>query len=341
MMQTPIDPSLPVRLGVVGLGRMGRRHAENIARLATVELAGVTDALSEHVAQTAQELRCPGYDGLEPMLSDARLDGIVVATPAAAHLPAIEQAARHGVHVLCEKPLAPDLQTGMRAVAIAEEAGIMLGVGFQMRFDRDLRRLADLVRSGELGRLYQFRASLRDVAPPSRAYLESSGGYFRDGAIHCFDLARWLFGEVYEVAAYGAALSDPMFEEIGDVDNAIVVLRFAGGQIGAVDVSRVAAYGFDSSVEVLAEHGAVRVADGSADGLRHYEHGRMVQRHVLDFMERFAPAYPDEVEGFAAQLRGGSASCASGSDGVEAMRIADAATRSASLGAPVQLEHDA
>ena len=327
-----------LRIGVVGLGRMGQAHAANIAAHPRLELAGVTDAVAGRVATVAAELGSAGYpDGLASMVADARLDGIVVATPAAAHLEAVEQAAAHGVHVLCEKPLARDLDGARRMVAIASDAGILLRVGFQMRFDRDLARLHELLGTGELGRLYQFRASLRDVAPPSRAYLAESGGYYFDGAIHCFDLARWLMGEVVEVSAHGAALSDPLFDELGDVDNAIVVLRFAGGQLGSVDISRVAGYGFDSSVEVLGEHGALRVPGAAADGLQRYEHGRVVQRHVLDFMERFGPAYPRELEAFARAMAGEDGALATGDDGLAVMRIVEAAGRSAGSQRPVAI----
>ncbi len=242
------------------------------------------------------------------------------------------------MHVFCEKPVAPQLDDAKRAVAAAEAAGIVLQVGFQMRFDRDLGALKRLLANGELGRPYQFHARLRDVAPPPADYLAGSGGYFRDGAIHCFDLARWLLGDVEEVTAFGAALSSPLFEQVGDVDNAIAVLRFASGALGTVEVSRVGGYGFDSAVEVLGSGGAVRVAGAAADGLVRCRDGRVEQAHVQDFGDRFASAYPRELAAFAAAITAPERrSPVSGADGLAAMRLAEAAAESHRRGATVRL----
>jgi predicted dehydrogenase len=304
-----------------------------------VDLVGVVDANGDRAREIAARLDSKRATALEELLDGLGPDGVVVATPAANHARAIKEAAGRGVHVFCEKPLSCDGPAAAEALDVAARAKVMVQVGFQMRFDRDLARLAAVVHAGELGTLYQFRASLRDVAAPSREYLSSSGGYFWDGAIHCFDLARWLLGEVVEVSAFGAALSDPVFAELGDVDNAMVVLRFASGALGVVDLCRTAGYGFESGVEVLGEHGAVRAPGGRIDGLDRYHQGRVSTGHVLDFMERFAAAYAVELDAFAELLRDGASTepRVSGEDGLAAMRIAEAASRSHRTGRTVQI----
>lgn len=320
-----------MKLAVAGLGRMGARHARNAAASRRIELAAVADADTACTAALADELRAAPYDDVARMLDEQRVDGLVIATPAATHAPLIELAAARGVHVLCEKPLSDDGPAAARAVAAAERAGIALQLGFQMRFDADLSSVAELVAAGELGRLYQLRASLRDATPPSREYLAASGGYLWDGAIHLFDLARWLMGDVVDVSAFGAALSDPLFKELGDVDNAMVVLRFASGALGLVETSRVAGYGFESGVEVLGEHGALRAPGGYASGVERFAPGQVRRAHVTDFLERFEPAYPRELEGFADAVAGARPKV-DGRDGLAAMRICAAAVASLATG---------
>jgi myo-inositol 2-dehydrogenase/D-chiro-inositol 1-dehydrogenase len=317
---------------------MGLRHAQNALASPRIELVGVSDADAARARDVGERLGAAAYDDAARMLDAERLEGLVIASPAATHVPLIELAAERGVHVLCEKPLSDDGPAAARAVEAAERAGITLQIGFQMRFDADLSELAERVAAGELGRLWQLRASLRDATPHAREYLVASGGYFWDGAIHLFDLARWLAGDVAEVSAFGAALSDPMFEELGDMDNAMVVLRFASGALGVVELSRVAAYGFESGVEVLGEHGALRAPGGFASGVERFAPGEVRRSHVTDFLERFEPAYPRELEGFVDALVDGGAPRVDGRDGLAAMRLAQAAVRSQQEGRTVRVD---
>lgn len=314
------------RLVVWGLGRMGLRHAENVQRSCHARLVGVADIDRAHANLAAAKLRVESLGDLDRMLAQLSPDGVVIATHASDHAGAIEIAARRGVHVFCEKPLAFDGPTAARVLKEAEGAGVRVQMGFQMRFDEDLRRLAAVVHAGELGRVYQLRSTIRDVSGPTRDYLERSGGYFRDTGPHCIDYGRWLLGEVDEVLAAGVALSDPMYEELGDVDNATIVLRFAAGTLGTINLSRVDGYGFDTAVEVLGECGAIRVPGGRADGLEHWRSGGVRWTHVQDFLRRFERAYASEIDAFARLLAGEiEQTAAMGADGLASMRVAEAA----------------
>jgi len=326
-----------VRVAVAGLGRMGLRHACNAAAAAGIDLVAVTDADETRAAALASELGVPGYSDAARMLDEAGPEGLVIATPPAAHVPLIELAAERSIDVLCEKPLSFDGPAAARALAIAAEAGIAIQLGFQMRFDEDLDEMAGHAARGDLGRIYQLRASLRDASPPPREYLAASGGYFWDGAIHLLDLARWLIGEIEQVSAFGAALSDPVFEELGDVDNAMIVLRAESGALGLLETSRVAGYGFESGVELLGSDAACRLAGGRAGGLDVYRDGAIVARHRRDFLERFGPAYPRELDGFAQAVAGGRPPRVTGADGLAAMRLCEAAVRSYEGGATVDV----
>jgi predicted dehydrogenase len=326
-----------VRIAVAGLGRMGARHARNAAADPGVELVAVADADAVRASEGGAALGVPGYADGARMLDEAAPQGLVIATPPATHVPLIELAAERSIHVLCEKPLSFDGSAAARAVRLAAEAGIAVQLGFQMRFDADLEEIAARLQAGELGRVYQLRASLRDAAPPPHDYLAASGGYFWDGAIHLFDLARWLMGEIEQVSAFGAALSDPMFEQLGDVDNAMIVLRAASGALGLLETSRVAGYGFESGVELLGSAGTCRLGGGRAGGVDVYRDGTIAARHRRDFLERFAPAYPRELAAFARAIAGGAPPRVDGADGLAAMRLCEAAVRSHRRGETVSV----
>jgi predicted dehydrogenase len=326
-----------VRIAVAGLGRMGVRHARNAAAALGIELVAVADVDAGRASAVGAELGVPGYPDAAGMLDETGPQGLVIATPPATHVPLIELAARRSVHVLCEKPLSFDGPAAARAVERAGEAGIAVQLGFQMRFDADLCEVAARLETGELGRVYQLRASLRDAEPPPRAYLAASGGYFWDGAIHLFDLARWLMGEIEQVSAFGAALSDPLFEELGDVDNAVIVLRAASGALGVLETSRVAGYGFESGVELLGSKATCRVVGGRAGGVDVYRDGGIATRHRRDFLDRFEPAYPRELDAFARAIAERTAPRVDGADGLAAMRLCEAAVRSHRRGEAVSV----
>lgn len=318
------------RLVVWGLGRMGVRHAENVQRSAWAELAGVADIDAQRARAASQQLGVQSYEDLDQMLARLHPDGVVIATHASNHADAIEVAVSRGVQIFCEKPLAFDGPQAARVLEQAQAAGVYVQMGFQMRFDADLRRLAAEVQAGNLGRVFQLRSTVRDLASPTREYLQHSGGYYRDTGPHCIDYGRWLLGEVDEVIAAGVALSDPVYEEVGDVDHATVIMRFSAGALGTINLSRVDGYGFDTAVEVLGEHGAIRVPGGRADGLELWQADGVRWRHVQDFLERFELAYASELEAFAHRLAGAreDSGAATGEDGLISMRVAEAAALS-------------
>src|SRR3989442_10648746 len=246
-----------VRVGLAGLGRMGRLHAANLCRARFVELVCVADADASLAHATGEELGVEWSASYDDLLRDPSIDAVAIATPTTLHAPMIEGAAAAGKHVFCEKPIALDLESALGAVGAAHAAGIKLQVGFHRRFDPDWAAAAERIRAGELGDVYLFRTSLRDMQPPPIDYIRTSGGIFVDCTIHDLDTARWLVGDIDELTAVGAALSDPEFAEAGDVDNAIVTLRFANGALGVIDNSRVAGYGYHFSTEIVGSTPAV------------------------------------------------------------------------------------
>jgi inositol 2-dehydrogenase len=317
-----------VRIGLAGLGRMGRIHAANLAwRCPSAELAVVFD-LDEGAAREAGErLGVRWTTALDDLLGDDRVDALAVATPTGTHAELVLAAARAGKHVFCEKPISLDRRQAVAAVAATRAAGVRFQVGFHRRFDPDWAAATERIQAGELGQVYLFRTSLRDMTPPPVEFLAASGGFFVDVTIHDLDTARWMVGEVVEVSAFGTALADPALAGIGDLDTAVVVLRFEGGALGVIDNSRAAGYGYECATEVMGSRATVRIDHPQP---LHYEWrtpGWAARPLVRDFEQRYPLAYALELESFAACVREGRPPAVTGEDALAAFDLAVAADR--------------
>jgi myo-inositol 2-dehydrogenase/D-chiro-inositol 1-dehydrogenase len=327
-----------VRLGLVGLGRLGRFHAENMAgRTPLIELAGVVDAVEAVARGMGERLGVTWGTSLDLLLSDPSIEGVVIAAPTPLHVPMIEQVAAAGKHVFCEKPISIELEPTLRAIEAAGRAGVLLQIGFHRRFDPDWAAVKRRMAAGELGRVYLFRSSLRDLAPPPLEYLRGCGGFFVDTTIHDFDAARWLIGEVDEVSAAGVAIADPNIAALGDVDTSVVTLRFANGAIGVVDNARAAGYGYECSAEVLGSEATARMGYHRRVNVEWLTPGAATRDYVPDFVERFPAAYLAELEAFARAVRGEPQVGATGEDGLAAFVLALAAGTSLRERRPVRL----
>lgn len=325
-----------LRVGLAGLGRMGRIHAANLAwRCPSARLVGVTDADPAVAAAVAAELDVPVLPSYDALL--AEVDAVAVATPTGTHAELVTRAARAGRPVFCEKPISLDRAATVATLAAVEAAGVPLQVGFHRRFDPDWVAAARRIHAGELGRVYLFRTSLRDMRSPRPEFLAGSGGFFVDVTIHDLDVARWLVGEVVEVTAHGAALSDPGFAELGDIDTAVVTLRFASGALGVIDNSRSAGYGYECSTEVVGSAATVRVDNPPRHHYRWLTPGLDSADTVRDFEERYPWAYAAELEAFARAVLDGVPPAVTGADALAAFDLARAAEESWRTGRPVQV----
>jgi len=218
------------------------------------------------------------------------------------------------------------------------KTGVTFQPGFHRRFDPDWVAAVDRMRAGDLGEVYLFRTSLRDMIPPKIEFLAGSGGFFVDVTIHDLDTARWMVGEVVQVSAHGSALSDPQLAEIGDIDTAVVVLHFASGALGVIDNSRAAGYGYECSTEVMGARATVRIDHPQR---HHYEWrtpGWAAHDLVRDFEQRYPRAYTEELEAFARSVADGTPPRVTAHDALAAFDLAQAATHSWRTGHPVPLK---
>jgi myo-inositol 2-dehydrogenase/D-chiro-inositol 1-dehydrogenase len=311
------------RLAVVGLGRIGRLHAQNLAtRVPGAELVAVADAHEPLAREVGCRHGVRWTGSMDDVLGDPGIDGVVIATPSAVHPALVKQAAEAGRHIFCEKPLGLDVEVCREAVAAAEAAGVALQVGFQRRFDRDWLALKNALEAGAIGSLALFRCSHRNAEPPADA--AGLGDLFADVAVHDLDAARWLGGELAEIRAMAPA----------DGAAAVLSLRFGSGALGVVDVHRHAVYGFECSAELVGSAGTIRCGHAHRrDGTELLRDGAMTAALVRDHAERHAAAYVAELEHFGEVACGRAQPVVGGSDALAALRLAELAARSAAQGA--------
>lgn len=331
-----------VRVGLVGLGRMGRVHAENLAgRIPDARLVRMVDAEEDVARENAAPLGGVEWSTrYEDLLEDPEIEAIVVASPTPLHADMAEAAAAAGKHVFCEKPVSLELERTRQVTEVVREVGVKMQVGFHRRFDPDYRAAQEKISAGHIGEVYLFRTSLRDMRSPGFDYIRDSGGFFADVTVHDLDAARWLVGEISEVTAVGAALSDPGFEEADDIDNAVITLRFANGALGVIDNSRVAGYGYECSSEILGHRGTLRIDNHRRVAVETLTPGRSCRDYVSDFIERFSDAYREEMEHFVRVVRGNAEPRPDGADAAAATVLARATDRSYQEGRTVRLERE-
>jgi myo-inositol 2-dehydrogenase/D-chiro-inositol 1-dehydrogenase len=328
-----------LRLGLLGAGRIGRIHGGNIAAHRAARLVALADANAEAAASlaaaTGAEVR-----GVEEIIEASDIDAVLIGTPTDTHADLTEAAARAGKAVLCEKPVDLDAKRIERCLAVVEQAGVPLMIAFNRRFDPNFASLKARLDDGAVGEVELVTILSRDPGPPPLSYIAHSGGLFRDMMIHDFDMARFLLGEEpVEVHAFGAALVDPAIGAAGDVDTAVVQMRTASGKLCQISNSRRATYGYDQRIEVHGSKGMIRAGNvhettvevANGDGFR--------EDPVLHFfLERYAGAYRRELDAFIEAVTSGGAPSPSGRDGLQAQRLADAATLPAREGRPVAVE---
>ena len=326
----------PVRLGLLGAGRIGRLHARSIAEAEGARLVAVADPDEAAVAAVVQATGA-GAASVEEILADSAIEGVFIAAPTDLHADLIEKAAESGKAIFCEKPIHLDLSRGQRAVDAAARCGVPLMVGFNRRFDPSFRRLREEIDAGRIGAIELVQITSRDPAPPPLEYIRRSGGLFRDMMIHDFDMARFLVGEpIVEVTATGSAVIDEAIGGAGDVDTAVAVLRSAGGRLCVISNSRRAAYGYDQRIEVHGSEGMVSAGNPVATTVTRADRSGFTTDPLNDFfMDRYADAYRRETAAFCAVVRGGDAAYPSGRDGLAALAIADAAVESLATGRTV------
>jgi myo-inositol 2-dehydrogenase/D-chiro-inositol 1-dehydrogenase len=328
-----------IRVGLLGAGRIGQIHGRNVAASHEAQLVAVADAIPA-AARALAKLAQATSRSVEEIIAAKDVDAVMICTPTDTHADLIEMAAKAGKAIFCEKPVDLSASRVARTLRRADASGIPLMIGFNRRFDPNLAALKKRLGAGAVGGIEIVTIMSRDPSPPPLDYVKRSGGLFRDMMIHDFDMARFLLGEdPVEVQAMGSSLVDPEIGKVGDVDTAVVQMRTSTGKLCQISNSRRATYGYDQRIEVHGSKGLLRAGNVHETTVEQAGAKGFATDPIQNFfLERYASAYRLELAAFISTVKSGRAPSPSGHDGLKALLLADAATRSAQSGKPVRVK---
>jgi myo-inositol 2-dehydrogenase/D-chiro-inositol 1-dehydrogenase len=332
---------MTLNIGVIGAGRIGKVHAENLAtRVPGTSVGAIADVALGSAQEVAARLRIPKVSAdHREILRDPAINAVAICSATDTHSQMIIEAAQAGKHIFCEKPIDFNLDRIDQALQAVEKAGVKLQIGFNRRFDANYARVRQAIASQEIGELHILHIISRDPGPPPVSYIKVSGGIFLDMSIHDFDMARFLSGsdaiEVYTVAGVKV---DPAIGEAGDVDTAFMVMQFANGATVTIDNSRRAVYGYDQRVEAFGSAGAI-ATDNLYPNAATISTAESIRRDLpLNFfMDRYTQSYEAEIRAFVEAVTQDKPVLVSGQDGRVPVVMGLAARKSHLEKRPVKL----
>ena len=326
---------MQLKIGIIGLGRIGTIHYNHIRQqIPEAEVVMVSDVYKNGLPDEVQQGEA------DELIAHPDIEAVIICSPTNTHADYVVRCARAGKHVFCEKPLDLSLTRIRETLQVVRQHNIQLMLGFNRRFDANFMKLKALVDAGKIGDVQLVKITSRDPAPPSVDYLKSSGGLFLDMTIHDFDMARYVMGkEVKQVYAAASVLTGGAVAEAGDIDTAVVTLKFEDDSIAVIDNSRKAVYGYDQRLEVFGSKGMANVENNKPDNhIYYHEDGVESALPLHFFMERYTASYLTEMRAFIQTVRSKQCVPVDGADGLKAATIAVAAQRSFKENAPIMVE---
>ncbi len=330
-----------LNIGIIGAGRIGKVHMQSITyNVPTAKVLGITDVFKDGLQELADKYGIEKvYADYKEMLADKDIDAVLVCSSTDTHADISIEAAKAGKHVFCEKPVDLTPEKVKAVIDAVAEAGVKLQVGFNRRFDHNFAHVRSLINEGKVGNLELIKITSRDPEPPPAEYVAVSGGMFLDMTIHDFDMARFLAGsDVTEVYASATCLVDPAIGEAGDVDTAIINLKFENGALGVIDNSRRAAYGYDQRIEVFGSLGAAMASNDTPTNVTVMNgDGVTTDKPLYFFLERYMQSFRDEMVQFVDAVLNDKPTPTTGLDGLNSILVALAAKKSVKEGRPVKI----
>jgi len=328
-----------LKIAIAGLGRIGKIHLDNLMQTPNVKVVAATDPDENGLKYAKDKGVQYTTNSFEEMLGITEIDAILICSPTDTHADYVELSAKAGLHIFCEKPLDLSVQRVLEVLEVVEQNKVKLMLGFNRRFDKEFRKVKELVQNEAVGQPHLVKITSRDPGAPPVSYIEKSGGLFLDMTIHDFDMARFVVDkEITEVYAKGAVLVDPAIGEAGDIDTAVVILTYTDGTMRLIDNSREAAYGYDQRVEVFGSKGMVQSNNNFHDSHKLYnKQGIHAALPLHFFLERYQEAYKTEIQGFIKGLSNGTKMPVDGNDGLQSLKIGLAALKSLKENRPVKI----
>ena len=331
---------MSIRIGLIGAGRMGKVFANTLAFTVTeVDLVAVADPNEKALAEVSNRFGIKkSYQDYREMLDSKEVDAVVITTPTGTHAEVIMAAAAAGKNIFSEKPISQAVKPCDDAILAVKQAGVKLQMGFMRRFDPPYAAAKQKILEGAIGTPVMFKAISRDPGCPNLEFAKrvNSGGLVIDMGVHDFDLARWLMGsEITRVYTEGTCLAFPELKGVGDIDNAVINLRFASEAVGNIDTSRNAVYGYDIRTEVLGTEGSLWIGYLQQTPMLILNKQGVTHDVVPFFMERFGLAYAEEVRAFVKSILNNTDPSPTGADARAATVAGIAATLSLDEQRPV------
>ena len=330
---------MTIRFGLIGAGRIGKVHAKSIAGNPKASLAFVADALPK-AAKDLADLHRARVASIDEIMKSADVDAVLIGSPTGFHAEQIQAASKAGKAIMCEKPVSLSVESIHETLKVVAANKSILMIGFNRRFDPNFAELERRIRRGDIGAIEMATVISRDPAPPPAEYVKGSGGLFRDMMIHDFDMARFLMGEEFVVVhALGSALIDPAIGAAADVDTAAVQMQTASGRIAVITNSRRATYGYDQRMEVHGSKGMIHARNVHNTTVEVQNQAGCQADPIQNFfLERYGAAYANELNAFIDAVEAGNRDPRpNGFDGLQAQKLADAATESWKTGKPVKV----
>lgn len=324
-----------IKIGVIGFGRIGQVHLSNLLNHPEYKVTYVCD-IKEAGDFNEKYPDIKYVQNYKVVLQDAEVDAVLIGTPTVYHPEMVIAAAKVGKNIFCEKPLGFDMDEIMQAYDEVKKQGVKFQLGFNRRFDDDFYNIHQ--EMDKIGEQQILKITSRDPEGPPIEYVKQSGGLFMDMAIHDFDMARYMYGEVAEVFVQGAALINPEITKYDDIDTAIINLKFENGALGVIDNSRQAVYGYDQRLEVFGSKGMLA-------NMNHLNHNTVFssaesvesETPVYFFLERYKKSYATEMDFFANSIKNDEPIACTIEDGVMAVKVAQAAKESFVTGKLVKI----
>lgn len=329
-----------LKVGIIGAGRIGQVHAKSITyHIPQAEIVAISDIYFEGAKKVAAELGIPNcYEDYHEILNNPEIKAVLICSSTDTHADIAIEAAKAGKHIFCEKPVDLTVDKIKAVIAAVKEAGVKLQIGFNRRYDHNFAAIKSMVNDGKIGDLQIIKITSRDPEPPSPAYVKVSGGIFLDMTVHDFDMARFIGGEVEEVYVNAAVLVDPEIGKAGDVDTALVSLKFKNGAIGVIDNCRKASYGYDQRLEVFGSKAQASAANDTPTNVSLIdENGKVTDKPLYFFLERYMQSFTDEMTEFINCVQNDEDTKTTVNDGLEALRLGLAAKKSLAEHRPVKL----
>lgn len=329
-----------LKVGIIGAGRIGQVHAKSITyHIPQAEIVAISDIYVDSAKKVAQELGIANaYEDYHDILNNPEIQAVLICSSTDTHADIAVEAAQSGKHIFCEKPVDLTVAKIKKVIEAVDKAGVKLQIGFNRRYDHNFAQIKRLANDGKLGNLQTIKITSRDPEPPSIEYVKVSGGIFLDMTVHDFDMARFIAGDVEEVYANAAVTVDKAIGDVGDVDTALVTLKFKNGAIGVIDNCRKACYGYDQRLEVFGTGGQASASNDTPTNVSYINaDANMSDKPLYFFLERYMQSFTDEMTEFINAVQNDVPTKTTVNDGLEALRLGLAAKLSVEEHRPVKL----